>query len=121
MEAETLIDLIDKAGYEARSYSGRGMYGRRCIGVEIERNMSAFRLAAQLISEFIAGSDDMDDIHSIVEEFAYLKVSEDSMGRGSIIYFEDVEWPEGRKDSDDEDDEDETEEDSLMSEARKDT
>src|SRR5690606_19366002 len=49
MDARKLIGAIESAGYEARSYSGRGMFGKECVGAEVSRDESAFALAAKLV------------------------------------------------------------------------
>jgi len=48
LTSEKLIEAIEDAGYEARSYSGRGMYGKCCVGVEINREREAFTLGAKV-------------------------------------------------------------------------
>jgi hypothetical protein len=91
MEAKKLITAIENSDFEARSYSGRGMYGDKCVGVEIDRDMSSFRLGAAIA--YALSESDSDDGPTDVEELTRLRVSEDSMGRGAIVYFPGVKWP----------------------------
>lgn len=106
MDAEKLIaaiedaDVLDGEGLTARSYSGRGMFGRSCVGVEVGRGVSAFQLAAAIAVALLDG--DVDEGPSDVEDLARLRVCEDSMGLDSIVYFPQVEWPVA-KEEDDED------------------
>jgi hypothetical protein len=72
MKAETLIETIEATGREVRSYSGRGMYGRRCVGVSLGRG----------------------DYGSALPEEGQKR---DSLGLGEIVYWPSVAWPEGRE------------------------
>jgi len=100
MDANKLIDAIEIEGYSARSYSGRGMYGKRCVGV-VTKN--AFQLGTKIAAALLADEEDGSDL---VGQLARLQVCEDSMGLDTIVYFPKVEWPAGRAETD-EDEEDE--------------
>ena len=95
MSAERLIELIEEAGREARSYSGRGMYGEQCVGVDLDNASEIFGLGVEMAN--YAVDDEREDLAS-------LRSTWDSMGLGVIIYFPGVRWPKGR-------DEDEADED----------
>lgn len=94
----------------SENYSGRGMYGRKCFGIVIDRYTSAcamaFQLAALLAKE---GEEDL---------LGWLSgnVKEDSMGLGTIVYFPDIQWPENDGEEADEDTE-EVEEEELDEDA----
>lgn len=100
MDPITLIRAIESLGLSPRSYSGRGMYGRSCVGVTLGRNseVTEFGLGVKLALALGEDAEDLDP-------------RTDSMGLGSIIYFPNVRWPEGRKDSEDEDESDDDEDD----------
>lgn len=68
-KTQELIRKIAATGREARSYSGRFMYGRYCVGVALE--------------QYDSGSD------------LPLKKSQrrDSLGMGQIVYWPHLEWP----------------------------
>jgi hypothetical protein len=68
MNFEAFVEKIREAGYEPRSYSGRGMFGKVCVGVDLDRN------------------DRGEDLPG--------GASEDSMGLGYIMYWPHVEWVE---------------------------
>jgi hypothetical protein len=91
---------IEAAGYEARSYSGRGMYGAQCVGVDLDRGVSEFRLAIDLAVACVHDGESEQ-----VAELGHLATSSDSMGLGSIVYFPSVKW-EGVEEEDDLDDDD---------------
>lgn len=62
---ETLCARIERQGGEPRSYSGRGMYGVRCVGVDMDYE-GQYELPAGFVT--------------------------DSMGRGVIAYWPSIEW-----------------------------
>lgn len=77
LNTDTLKDAIEYAGYEWREYSGRGMYGRKCVGVTLSDASDLFALGAGL-------ADYCDE-----ESLPYFpNPTTDSMGRGIIAY-----WP----------------------------
>lgn len=96
MNTKKLIEAIKNTFLQdcddlvAQSYSGRGMYGRDCVGVTLPAGVSAFRLAAAISAALL--DMDSEEGPSDVEELSRLTVREDSMGRDSIVYFPNVPW-----------------------------
>ena len=88
-DIQSLVSDID--GAELRSYSGRNMYGKECLGIDMESMTDAFRFALSV--------EDSDLIYKLSQPVF------DNMGRGIIVYFPNVEAPEGI-DNDEDDDED---------------
>jgi hypothetical protein len=86
-------DMSEEAGDDAlrvRSYSGRGMYGKQCLGVDTDMGIGA--LMAHLV-RFVAGLDQGTcqgeyDVECIAEALDGMQT--DSMGRGTIVYFPNV-------------------------------
>lgn len=68
------------------SYSGRAMYGKQCLGIELDSTEDAFRLALSIES---------GDLAYLLSHPKF-----DSMGLGIIVYFPNVEAPEGLDDDD---------------------
>jgi hypothetical protein len=97
------IQALEEAGFEARSYSGRCMYGKSCVGVELDRGTSSFQLGVKLCHAALEVLSE-DDARSIIEELSDVRTCEDSMGLGSITYWPSVEWV--GDESEDEEDED---------------
>lgn len=81
LTVEQVMEAIKDAGLEPREYSGRGMYGKHCLGVDVERNMmpEAFEICVNLIKN---GAET-----EAIAEFGR-GIDYDSMGLGMIIY-----WP----------------------------
>lgn len=70
-KSERAIQKLKAAGYEPRSYSGRGMYGRYCVGVTVSRSY-------------------VDDVKKLIRG-----ASTDSMGMDVIVYWPFLPWPGG--------------------------
>lgn len=96
MENEAILRIIECAGYTARSYSGRGMYGRSCLGVVASNVLEMF---ADMLNE-VDGSADEDEV-LVVADLMRAAVT-DSMGRDTIVYWPNIE-PPSENSSDDED------------------
>lgn len=107
-EKHTLQVIFEEADFPCRSYSGRAMYGKECLGVTIDRGQDMGMLFANIVDglyEMVA-HDHEEDHH----EQAFLDVADamramrtDSMGLGTIVYFPGVDYV-----SDDEEDDDDT-------------
>ena len=65
-------------------YSGRGMFGRHCIGISTKE--SPARTMAKLILYSISFFDEVEELETFVCRLE--DVETDSLGLGSIIY-----WP----------------------------
>lgn len=78
VEPQTLIDAIEDAGFEARSYSGRGMYGKECVGVDLDATSDLWGLAQEMARSGIICDQPRTD----------------SMGLGIIAYWPRLSWPE---------------------------
>lgn len=84
---EDAIGYFDDA--EMDSYSGRGMFGRQCLGITFNSMGDAFRFALLL---------DDEDLTLMLSAPRF-----DNMGLGIVIYWPDVEAPEGIGEDEDED------------------
>ena len=99
METSMLVNLIQAAGYEAYSYSGRGMFGRKCVGLTCPDVNTA--IADLFEAVFDA---DVEDVANEQEEYdarmsahsalcdALRSSAQDSMGMDKVLYFKSVEW-----------------------------
>lgn len=76
-------EIFEDAGYECRSYSGRGMYGKDCLGVEVE---DLGKFIGEVFYE-VAGREE-----GICEEMGDLfrSMRTDNMGEDIIVYFPDT-------------------------------
>lgn len=90
-QLDELRDAVADVDGTLRPYSGRAMYGQECLGIDLDSEADAFRIALAVSGELAE---------------ALNSPRFDSMGLGIIVYFPNVEVPEGVTD-DDEEDEDE--------------
>ena len=79
-QVQKFIDVLEEAGYEPESYSGRNMYGKCCVSVN--NAISSWEIARALwLNNF--DSDDLD----IPEP------RQDQLGLGIVLYWPSYEWP----------------------------
>jgi hypothetical protein len=105
-KAKLLIEVAEAAGYEARSYSGRFMYGSTCVGVTLERDQSVVNFVLDVI-EAASSFDEEDDMENLTQ--ALRNPRSDSMGLGTIIYWPELPWVDGdKKEEEEQEAEDET-------------
>lgn len=88
-----LEEVADDLGGTVRSYSGRAMYGRECLGIDTDSSLGEIFAA---VLESVEGEDDTRELQD-----AFRGMCSDSMGRGTIYY-----WPSLPYVGDDETDED---------------
>lgn len=81
----------DSCEYTTRSYSGRGMGGKYCLGVEADdlHEFLADMLRA-IIMEYSYEDDSDETIMDVAEAVRHMKT--DSLGRHMIIYFPRIEF-----------------------------
>lgn len=88
MDAITFAETLYNAGYYPRSYSGRGMYGARCVAVRAAPGGEDLRESDLLL----IGADFARVHHSEMldgDAADWLaSASVDSLGRGIVVY-----WP----------------------------
>ena len=94
MNDHIIIRSAEAAGLELNSYSGRGMYGKRCVAIETDGS------EANIIVALVRGvrdvSRDEADLNSLLEHIEDMQV--DSMGRGIVVYWPNVEAPADEED-----------------------
>lgn len=89
----TLQQLIEESmsEYETRSYSGRGMYGRSCLGVIVNDALNFIFVLGYTIAEYNLDELTEDTIKAPV------KIATDGMGLDTIVYFPGVPFVESEK------------------------
>ena len=78
LQTKAFIDALQDAGYEPKSYSGRGMYGKECVSLK-EDDVSLWDVA-----------------RALPEDMNVPSPRTDSLGLGIVLYWPDYEWPKGR-------------------------
>ncbi|MBC4018861.1 hypothetical protein [Siccirubricoccus deserti] len=83
-----LLRVIEAAGYSADSYSGRGMYGRKCIAVFTDGiGDGGYRGA---LASIVEAAEDCAEAAAILRGI----VTDEWGKNGTVIYWPDVEWLE---------------------------
>lgn len=107
-EKHPLQKLLEEAGHETRSYSGRGMYGNHCLGVEVSD-------VGDLVGSVVEQLGEEEDPGYETIALAFRTMRTDGMGLDVIVYFtgvpyvedfwsstgaeEDAEYPDAAKDT----------------------
>jgi hypothetical protein len=82
---EILIEeLAEEFDATLRSYSGRGMYGKSCLGISIDNDPNEFlmQLAIRLCE-----NDEFEFANTLAHS-----VCSDQMGLGTILYFPSIQY-----------------------------
>jgi hypothetical protein len=101
LSADRMIDLLETVSESEspRSYSGRAMYGDRCVSITLDGDAELARLGAQLAIEC-----DEDEREALLDLLQNTRT--DGMGRGIVAYWPRLAWPKDIDEDDKEDDED---------------
>ena len=99
-----LQTACEELAIPCRSYSGRGMYGKECLGIDIDRGALGGTIA-DLVDHVFGTFDldkdsDLDAVTAITE--ALRRMASDSMGMGMIYYFPGIPFTDDRETEDDE-------------------
>jgi|SRR6478752_2189543 len=84
-----IIEAIENCGETPTDYSGRGMYGKRCLGVVCDNPMATL---LSILDSFASGANELSEVQELIQELG--RPQTDSMGLSSILYFPDVKWQE---------------------------
>ena len=91
-----LIWYADACGYKARDYSGRFMFGKYCLGYDVD-NVEKFLVDVLDYGarSYLANGLTLDNLDNW-QEFVRLlrRAQKDTMGLGVIVYFPDAAWDE---------------------------
>ncbi len=80
-----LQTVLEDAGYETRSYSGRGMFGKTCLGVSTDQSLGA--IFATILAGAVELARQDEDFDSSELESAVQGLRTDALGRNEIVYF----------------------------------
>jgi hypothetical protein len=83
---EVLSSFVAEA--EARTdYSGRGMYGKTCVGIVTDAPIAYLAMGLGVILADMAEADDLFTVDDALFEWYDLQTATDSMGLSTILYF----------------------------------
>jgi hypothetical protein len=95
LEQAAFIEALEDSGYELRSYSGRGMYGVQCVSVALDRDTPIWAFVCDVLTQ--ASLNGAAEVAAMAKQLRGL--SYDELGRGQVVYWPEVPWPEGRSSS----------------------
>lgn len=85
---KTLAEVLRDEGYSVIAYSGRGMYGKECLGVKLDEGDSLFNLG------FVMGGAAETNV-DLMDLLSHLPTPRtDSLGRGTVAYWPSLKWEE---------------------------
>jgi hypothetical protein len=90
---QRVLEILADTGIDYHSYSGRGMFGDRCLAITCENPFVA-------IGDIVKAVESVDDIQLI--GFLISGAKTDSLGREYILYFPDVEYSDASTDEEEE-------------------
>jgi hypothetical protein len=110
MSKNCLQEILESAGYSVQSYSGRGMYGKNCLGVDVSNLGKLFADVLKeldLLGENGGGELEDDSQAAAIEDLAtaFEEMRTDSLGRGMIVYFPEIDFDGGDEEEADDDSE----------------
>ena len=85
MTDKQLQDIIEAAGYETRSYSGRGMDGKECLAFTVDGRVEEFAVAADLMNVALDAGEDFIKFEPVLAAMRGIRT--DRLGRGTVFYF----------------------------------
>lgn len=90
---EVLQEACENEGFQTMNYSGRGMMGRRCFGVESDEHPLPMMVKimgglSSMIDPERFGRAEFDDLVRLL-----CSAQQDSLGQGWILYFPQLEVP----------------------------
>ena len=89
MTSEQLIEVLEDADLELRSYSGRAMYGKECVAFTCEPD-ALIGIIAETIHE-ASQNYQPEQVGELVQ--AMKRARTDELGRSVVVYFPRVAWP----------------------------
>jgi hypothetical protein len=92
---EQLKDALDGSDFTVESYSGRCMYGAYCAGITVDHSGALLSIGARLAQSNLPYGDILNFADSM---------SQDSMGKGVVFYWQYLKVERGDEDDDEEDD-----------------
>lgn len=106
MNFNEIKEVVEDAGFDPQSYSGRGMYGRKCLSFNLDRDenvVDAILDLAEALSSYVQNNPEIE-FEDAIQEFKGAKT--DSMGLGEVVYFPKIEWEDDDEEFEEEEEDD---------------
>jgi len=84
--SDIFVELLEEMELEPYSYSGRGMFGKSCVGVTVTNTTKfIFELGLK-----IGSKHEEENYEELKEGFENIRT--DNMGLDYVVYFPDIDW-----------------------------
>ena len=95
-ELEILDTSVEDCNFEPYyDYSGRGMYSKSCYGFTIDQFTSPADAMLRVICNLAENSTlEPEETLEFLQKLSKSRANQDSMGLGSIVYFQNLEMPD---------------------------
>lgn len=93
METKEFVEICESCDFQPTKYSGRGMYGKECLGLDVGR-LELHEALLDIISNYLEGAETVEESQDFVSFVRELDIRQDSLGLGKIIYFPELSWEE---------------------------
>lgn len=93
----SLQKLLEACNYETMSYSGRGMYGEKCLAIDFDGN-NVMKVAVDCFEAFMQFGENAEEEFGLTQEElckAFRRVSYDQLGMGMVVYFPSIDYEDG--------------------------
>jgi len=91
-----LQEIFKDGDFKTRSYSGRGMYGKECLGVECNDIKD---IVYELV-DYILATSEMSYENNVSIKRSVRNLCTDQLGLGMIVYFPNVEFESNESEND---------------------
>jgi hypothetical protein len=95
-----IVDTFENAGYDPGSYSGRGMYGARCLSVTCD---NPCKTLLDVVEQFDVARSEEDSVSEFIYTLGTPRA--DCMGMSQVLYFPDIVWQDEALDEDESEEE----------------
>lgn len=100
---EVLRRAIGGTSYVMRAYSGRLMYGKKCLGIVIPHNVGEWKVTMDIVlqirgveyhcPDLVKGADGEAFELDLLANWGNCHSCMDNMGTDKIVYWPEIEWP----------------------------
>lgn len=106
MTSKQFVELLNEVSnsYEARSYSGRAMYGKKCVAIRVDGQDTGHGLVARAMARIVKIIDSEEDDNNFADTLNRLdsklqelvgifsRTRSDNLGLDTIFYWPNMEW-----------------------------
>jgi hypothetical protein len=94
MNTRAFVNVAKDAGFLTCSYSGRGMFGKKCVGIILSDAGDPYGIGYDIGNRLTSAAYRTlgKDAGAFVRKLSNLNVRGDSLGMGAVVYFPEIMW-----------------------------